>query len=305
MTEGQGGFLWRLARLHPAWMALPVIIAFAVNALAVDLLGRAGETGGVEALAAVLQLLAVLGSSLFVAVYAFLVSAMVSGRFHARRSRRLRAPAIAMAVVVAAPLAAVLVLAVPVLSQAREALLENTIGVLYGISTLLVFYLMIRASVELVDAERGFGGGTGRKIGTFLLLGFWLIGVFFVQARIRRLALTYQQGKAIDLPREKLKLVETGSDRLSLILTERVFAEDFDAYGEELIRRLDGHILKKAAGSEGQSWKVEIEGSNFHLLFDSASSRVSLEAREDSAALLLARLQKWLNPATSGRQVNR
>jgi len=200
---------------------------------------------------------------------------------------------------VTVPLAALMILFaslvdVPLLPDDADSWLGALASAAAAVAVMAAFYLVIRACLDLVEAERGFGGGTGRKIGAFILFIFWFFGFFFIQARIRRLALKFDAGGVASLPTEKLELREVPSGNLSLLLTERVSVQDFDAYGEELIQRLDGHILKKSGPSDGRCWDVEIEGSNFQLAFDSASGRVSLESHGDSAELLLDKLRKWL-----------
>ncbi len=294
MTATQDGILWRLARLHPGWMAVPVACAFILNGLAYFFAEREGGAGEAGSLVASLPIFALACG------YAFLVTALVSGRFHSTGPRRLRGPTIGLVVVftclLAMPLFVVLggIFGVPLKAGSWP---EQAMISAWGTFVVSGYYLMIRASIDLVAAERGFGGGTGRKIGTFLLLFFWVFGVFFIQARLRRLVRKFAAGGLVRLPMEKLELVESTSGRLALVLTEDVGGEGFEAYGEELINRLDGHILKKADLPNGVVWKVEIEGSNLRLLVDESLNRISLEACEDSAELLLSKLQKWFAPS--------
>jgi|GEM_PF-4612116 len=294
MTEAQDGILWRLARLHPGWMTVPVVAAFLLNVAGFYLAGGARGAGEAGSLIASVPLTAL------TYIYAFLVATLVAGRFHSRHKRRLGRLRIALAGMLAGffgmPLFAVLGGPLSPLITERSNWGETALLVAWGVFVACGIYMMVRASLDLVEAERGFGGGAGRKLGTLLLFFFWLFGVFFIQARLRRLILKFAAGDVVRLPMEKLELFEEDTGKLALTLSESVSEKDFNAYGKELIQRLDGHILKRI---DGGSWKVEIEGSNFLLRFDPPTSRVSLAEQEDSAALLLARLQRWLAPAVS------
>lgn len=286
MSERSDGILWRIACLHPGWMTLPVACVIGLLVAPVFLAAHGPEAALATGVAAwALSVAVVIG-------HVLLVIAQTSGRFLSRRPRRLIGPNLAVLAMIAALIAG---LALSDVNADRDTVMDGAL-VLF---VLAAIYLQIRASVNLVEAERGFGGGTGQKIGTYLLFTFWIVGVFFIQARIRKLAIAFAEGRLADLPREKLELVEAKPGTLALVLTERVDAAGFEAYGTELIRRLDGHVRDKASPPAGVRWDVEIGGSDFWLLFDGAQGRIVLEARGD-ADLLMPRLKKWLAaPKTS------
>lgn len=297
MKEASGGVLGRVGRLHPGWMAVPVVVAFVLNAVGYYLAGAANGSGQAGALVASLP------ATAMIYVYAFLVAALVCGRFHARRRRNLSGLSLALAGVVAGILGMPLfvglggALGTPITAEGSWS--ETGMIASWAVFVACGIYLIVTASRELVEAERGFGGGTGRKLGTVLLFFLWFFGVFFIQARLRRLTLKFAAGDVVPLPMEKLELQELKSGRLVLVLTERVAGDGFESYGEELVQRLDGHILKKNDLPDDKNWKVEIEGSTFRLVFDDPATRVTLQAVDDSAAPLLVKLQKWLAPPTA------
>lgn len=294
MTEAPTGVLRWIERLHPGWMAVPVVGAFVLNAVGYYLAEAVSGVGEVG------SLLASIPTTALAYAYAFLVAALVCGRFHSRKRRRLGRYRIAFMAMLAG------LFGMPFFVGLGGALgqditveggwSEKGMIASWAVFVACGFYVMISASVDLVEAERGFGGGTGRKIGTFVLFFFWVIGVFFIQARVRRLAQKFAAADVLQLPMEKLELQELESGRLALVLTERVGGDAFEAYGKELIQRLDGHVLKQSGLPDGSNWKVEIEGSEFRLLSDPRAMRISLEGCDDSADLLLVKLQKWLAP---------
>ena len=292
-SERQDGLLWRIARLHPAWMAVPVGLFFCIYTPAFILSQH--ETGTEAPLSVVIAL----PSLAFIFIHAFLVTVLVAGRFYARRRRRLMLPGLAITVVIGGPfvlLPAALLAASLGVFQGPGLWLKSIVVPTVGASLVAGYYLMVRASLDLVEAERGFGGGTGRKIGTFLLFAFWVFGAFFIQSRVRRLAFRFASGRGKRLPMEKLEPLEMESGAFALILTESVERLDFDSYADLLVGRLDGHVKRRRDLPLGPCWDIEIEGSDFRLLFDLASKRVILEPEGDSAELLLDRLRTWLAP---------
>ena len=297
MKEASGGVPRWIGRLHPGWMAVLVVVAFALNAGGYFLAGRAGAAGEAGSFIASVPITALTYA------YAFLIATQVSGRFHSRRKRRLGGLRLSLAGVVAGflgmPFFLLLGNALRTPITVDGSWSETGMIASWAVFVACGVFIMLRASLDLVEAERGFGGGTGRKLGTLLLFFFWIFGVFFIQARLRRLTLKFAAGEVAPLPMEKRELQELKSGRLALVLTEQVGGAGFESYGEELIRRLDGHVLKKIDLPGGKSWNVEIEGSQFRLWCDPQASRISLEGNEDSADLLLVRLQNWLAPASA------
>ncbi len=231
--------------------------------------------------------------------YALLVILVTSGGFRSQRSRAIRRPiaAFALAVVIITSLYVFL----PGTESAIEAL-NNALGT-FGVVAFAVgllagaagyLYVFIRAAVDLVEAERGAATRLGLKVGTAILLLYWLVSIPFIQMRLRRLLREDEGGKMWDFPMERLTLQPQASGHLSLLLTERAGWDDFEAYAAELLHRLDGTLIKKVSGPDGHIWDVEIETTPLQLVFDDFPLGVTLESRSYPGDIFLRKLQSRL-----------
>ena len=317
-SERQDGLLWRIARLHPAWMAVPVGLFFCIYTPAFILSQH--ETGTEAPLSVVIAL----PSLAFIFIHAFLVTVLVAGRFYARRRRRLMLPGLAITVVIGGPfvlLPAALLAASLGVFQGPGLWLKSIVVPTVGASLVAGYYLMVRASLDLVEAERGFGGGTGRKIGTFLLFAFWGFGAFFIQSLLfdlasKRVILEPEGDSAellldrlrtwlapmaavdckVEFPLERLMLEPMASGHLCLELTELPGWWDFELYAGELLRRLEGRVTEKATVVDMHLWNVEIETVPLRLVYEDYPNRICLESDSDQGDTLLRQLHQRLTP---------
>jgi hypothetical protein len=295
-SERPRGLLWHIARLHPVWVTLAVWIAWLAHARYAD---SVVEIPNVVAISVIGFIALYMGYPLFVLLF-------TAGRF---RSKTLQRPAPALAAFFAIAIifpAAVLVgpdrmTALIDAANAGDLMAWLTFGIPFFSVVIAYGYLVIGAALALAGAEKGPAARFWRKFGTALQFFYLPFCVYFLHRRIRRLVCELAGGEptAHDLPMERLILKPMARGHLSLELTEFPNWQSFERYAEELLRRLDGQVVRKASGVDMHIWSVEVETVPLRLVYEDYPNRICLESDSYPGDMLLRQLHKRLSPPAS------
>lgn len=107
---------------------------------------------------------------------------------------------------------------------------------------------------------------------------------------------------AVALPMERLVLNQDTVGHVGLELTALPNWKSFERYAEELLRKLDGHVVEKGCSVDMHLWNVEIENIPLRLVYEDFPSRICLESSSEAGDLLVRNLQKRLLSAQTGQE---
>jgi hypothetical protein len=261
-SERQDGLLWRIARLHPAWMFLVVVVSFVLPAIVG---GHLGELPRHVTPLITLVILVVSNLCFLIPVlYIYGLILLLSGRFHSTSPRRLAGASLALVITLTPVIGFFPLIAIV---DAGEKNSGSGLLFLLLLMAAVVAYLqlLVMATKELVRAERDEFRWLLRTL-TSLALFLWPLGFFWIQARVRRLVREFDTGNFSRLPLEAAGFSEDKIDQ-SIELTRRVRPSLAESYAELLIRRAGGSRIRDRRTAGGMTWEFMVGDSSFRLVF--------------------------------------
>jgi len=261
-SERPDGLLWRIARLHPAWL----IVVIAVSLILPTFVGA--HLGDLPRRATPLATLIILVFTnlcvLLPVFYIYGLILLLSGRFHSSRPRRLVGASIALVIAVA-PVVGFFPLIALIDASEKESGVALLFLMLVIAAVVAFLQLLAIATRELTQAEQSHHRWLLQRA-TSLALFFWPLGFFWIQARVRRLVREFDTGAYSRLPMEAARFSDEIGDE-AVPLTRRVPPRHAKGYAEELIRRAGGSRIRDRRTAGGMTWEFMVGDSPFRLVF--------------------------------------
>jgi hypothetical protein len=96
----------------------------------------------------------------------------------------------------------------------------------------------------------------------------------------------------MNVPLERLDIMEMASGDSSLLLSERVPWESFPTYAEAVVQLVGGSVVDRADSPVERVWTIDVGGRLFWLAYDELG--VSLDSKSEQANALIPSFRQTL-----------